>query len=795
MSGRPALPYRATGVPQRLCSFRPFSARTPAPRPRTADGTVKPITKLILAAACLLVAPLAGSLAAGQAPSPATLRGRVVDARSGAALPRVLVAVDGGPGVETGTDGRFRFEGLAAGPVRLYVSAVGYGLVQRLLELSPGEVRELEIPLSEGAATYTETVTVNPDRFRGPEAGVPSQHTLGAADLQNLRGVLADDALRAVQALPGVATGDDFRSEFSVRGSDFSHMNFTVDGFQTPFLMHMVRAVEERANTGSVAMINSDVLSEVTLQNGGYPQRTGNRTGADLSFTMREGSRERHLARASVSGTSASFTLEGPLGRQKRGSWLVSGRKSYLDLVINRLSDEGLSFGFADVQSKLRYDLSARQSVFATFLAGRSELREVPERGDETGLFVGANGSAIAVAGWRAAMGRALVSAAVMGAANGFANRTIGGIRTEEGGTDQLAARVDLAVNLRRVQWEAGAVVEHVDEAQRRQREISRTVTRVTTDFERGAARYGAYALLRLRPAAGVMIAPGVRADRSGLTSQTTGSPWVQAELALPRGVTVRAAGGLYQQFPDVEDVTGALAGDRLQPERALHTDLSVESRLSPATRVQMTLYNRRDDGMIRRPGFETRIVDGRLVRGAFDARYANAADGDARGVELLVQRSAPTALSGWLSYSYGRNRYTDRSTGERYWGDLDQRHTFNAYAFYRFSHRYSASAKLRTGSNFPIPGYYALADGRYYVSDRRNALRLPSYTRLDLRGNRTFDWSRRRLTLFVEVLNVLNRENVRFNPPRISSTTREVTRLFDSLVPVVPSAGVLVEF
>jgi hypothetical protein len=80
-------------------------------------------------------------------------------------------------------------------------------------------------------------------------------------------------------------------------------------------------------------------------------------------------------------------------------------------------------------------------------------------------------------------------------------------------------------------------------------------------------------------------------------------------------------------------------------------------------------------------------------------------------------------------------------------------------------------------------------------LSDRRNALRLPFYGRLDLRANRTFDWSRKRLTVFVEVINVLNRENVRFNPPRVSTTTRQVTRLFDSLVPVVPSAGILLEF
>ena len=73
--------------------------------------------------------------------------------------------------------------------------------------------------------------------------------------------------------------------------------------------------------------------------------------------------------------------------------------------------------------------------------------------------------------------------------------------------------------------------------------------------------------------------------------------------------------------------------------------------------------------------------------------------------------------------------------------------------------------------------------------------MRLPVYGRLDLRANRTFSWARRRLTLFAEVINVLNQDNVRFSPPRINTTTRQVTRLFDSLVPVIPSAGVLIEF
>ena len=118
-----------------------------------------------------------------------------------------------------------------------------------------------------------------------------------------------------------------------------------------------------------------------------------------------------------------------------------------------------------------------------------------------------------------------------------------------------------------------------------------------------------------------------------------------------------------------------------------------------------------------------------------------------------------------------------------------------NLYGLCRISPRTSVSAKLRMGSNFPAPGYYTESAGKYYVADTRNGVRLPSFARFDMRLNRTFTWSTRRLTLFAEVINVLNRENVRYHPPSIDVRTLEARRLFESLLPVVPSAGLLFEF
>jgi hypothetical protein len=66
----------------------------------------------------------------------------------------------------------------------------------------------------------------------------------------------------------------------------------------------------------------------------------------------------------------------------------------------------------------------------------------------------------------------------------------------------------------------------------------------------------------------------------------------------------------------------------------------------------------------------------------------------------------------------------TDVVSDERYPADFDQRHTVNIYSGYRWSGRTSVSARFRYGSNSPF-------------TDRK-----------------------RRLTLFLEVINVLNRDD-----------------------------------
>ena len=194
-----------------------------------------------------------------------------------------------------------------------------------------------------------------------------------------------------------------------------------------------------------------------------------------------------------------------------------------------------------------------------------------------------------------------------------------------------------------------------------------------------------------------------MRIDHWTLTGTTALSPWLQSRVPIGAGLSLRAAGGLYRQAPATAEVAGVRGTPTLAVARSVHADLGVEGFIRGAVRWQVTAYNREDRDWLRLQGTEPRVSGLLFVPVSTTTHWLNALDGHARGVEWLVERRASRGISGWLSYALGFNRYTDSVSGERFWGDFDQRHTLNAFATYRLSDRTSASARFRIGSNTPV--------------------------------------------------------------------------------------------
>lgn len=752
----------------------------------------------------MLLASLLLSLALG------TVRGIVVESRTGVPLAAVLVTVqDTRQQAVSDAEGRFEIGDVPEGPHTLVVSVVGYGLVRQEVVVRSGAAVEVTLAVAEGASTYVETVTVGAPVFRDADPGVASQAVLGSRDLLALRGVIADDPFRAVQALPEVATGDDFRAEFAVRGLGPSHTGIALDGVDTPLLFHTVRGVND---AGSLALINTDVLESATLLAGAYPQRAGAHLGARLDFTTRDGARDRTRGRTLVGVTALTGVFEGPLPRGRprasdgdaaasaraRGSWLVALRKSYLDWLLREIDPEiDGTFGFTDGQAKVAFDLTNRQLLRATIVSGRSVLNELDDEPGPNTLDRATNRSVIANLQWRYLRSpRLVIDQQVYLVDAGYRNRVVGGRVREEGGDRDVTWRGSVTTELSRAHAVDAGVQAQWLRARRVDRAFTASASATLVDVRESWTAAGAWAHYRWTPTPALQVSPGVRADRSSLTRASALSPYLLAEWRAAPAWRLRASLGRQHQLPVFDQAIFSRPMARvLEAERAWTADAGVEWRAGESWRVRFDGYRREESDRMRFEQSEARMLFGRPVRPG-PAFWANALSGTASGAVVTVERRRANGLSGWVSYSAGRTELRDRLTGERYVSDYDQAHTVNAYGLYRTSGRLSLSARYRYGSNFPLAGYLAPMQGDVYrLAEDRNGVRLPAYSRADARVDWAFTYRRSRLTLFVEVLNALNRQNLGPGSPTIRLSTGAVTDATRRLFPLLPSAGFLVEF
>ena len=748
----------------------------------------------ICASVVILFSTAWPSTTVGQ-PATAPVTGVVLDARTHQPLAGAVVALRN-PALSVATDaeGRFRFEAVPVGSHEFVISLVGYALAKYPVEVQT-EGANITISLTEGAAAYKETVIVRGDVFGVREIGVAGQQSLASAELRQLGGMTLDDPLRAVQALAGANASDDFYGDLTVRGNGFRQLNYTLDGVPAKFLLHTLKFVEDGA---SVTMVNGDVIEHASLLRGAYSQRFDQRLGAALEFSSSEGSRERTRYNLTASGTSASVTADGPLGSSTRGSWIVSARRSYLDLFLKRvLNDSSLAFGFADLFSKVVYDPSDRDQVSATVLVGRSRFdKDTVDLASPLNLGRAAHAGWLATAAWRHTISSGTITQRAFVTGESYENRNGLNTTVAEGRATDSGYRMDLALTsgASRV-FEAGWSLERLGARQQQISQVPGWHIFGGEDFASHAQKVGAYG--QLHWAFGPLtVTPGARVDRFGLTGDWTASPWLQADWQASTNLRVVLNAGLHHQFPEFVQVVGRRGDADLRPERALHFDAGLEGRLSTTMRWQVTGYDREERDVIDLPDQYYRRIGGVLQPQSNTSRYANRLEVRSRGVELMLQRKSPDALSGWIAYSFGRTRDTDRVTGETFDGDFDQRHTLSLFGRYRLSDRMSANARWRFGSNRPIVGYVDReSNGQYFVSSTRNATRVPVYSRLDARIDRTYPWGNRRLTLFAEVANLLDRRNLRQVPPSIDARSGRVFGPLDTMFPIVPSIGATLEF
>ncbi len=756
--------------------------------------------KKLLLVVSLLVSCLLQSVLSQQ-PQTFALRGRVVVARTGEPVAKVrIIANQADQSTTTDDNGEFTLHTIPAGQVDLYITTVNYGLVKKTITLKAGENELFLIALNEDAAALTEKVTITADPYETGETNAASEQTLNKGELQTLASVLLGDPVRAAQALPGVTANDDFRSEFAIRGAGFDRIGLYLDDVLTDNFVHTVQG--GFPDTGSLSVVNADTVSSVSLMSGAFPSKYGDRTAAVLDVRSRDGNRVKPTGRVAASLSGLSGIVDGPFAKG-RGSYLFAARKSYVGYLVRRINDANQFtnnppvLGFEDVQAKALYDLSERNQAGVSLIYGAFNYDRNRDRNllGVNNVFRGDSRNLLLNGHWSFTRDtRFFWQTRVFDLRTTFKNVNGDETTLDDGKRNQFGGRSDVnwqASGSHRI--EAGLYIRslRVDTFSRRFDFFARTFA--VTGFNRRGTEQGYYAQDTWSDERkGLSLTGGSRLEHSGATGETRLSPRASFSWAIGDAWRIRAAVGRYYQFPDFEQMFGRLGNPELRAEGSTHYNASVEHLFGDRIRLRAEVYDREDMDIFFSLS-EPRIVGNSVTFTEFPFR--NDLSGHARGMELTLQRRSANKLAGWISYAYSRSELTDVGTGLSFASDTDQRHTVNVYGSYRFTETWNLSGAWRYGSGQPIPGFFRQVGSGYFLSSNRNLTRLPDYSRADLRLSKAFLFKKWKLTVTGEVLNAMNRNNVRYAGFDGFGFDGRVFGQLDRILPILPSAGVVIEF
>jgi hypothetical protein len=687
-----------------------------------------------LLAACLSAAP-------SIAQDDWRVQGSVLDALSGQPIEGAVVSA-GDLRVTTDAKGGFEIIPVTSSTT-LQFEAPGY-LDTRLAVDSSGPRVRLEVRLFP-RNDFVETVQV---RARPPEDEEPSAYRMAPNEVLQVAGSV-DNIFRTLDTLPGVASVEDFGSRLSVRGGSPDQNLTIMDGVEIhdPFRL-----------SGLTSAFNPEIIDHFELTAGGFGAKYGDRLSSILVVDNRVPSRT-FGGTASVSVTDANVVAEGAIPGTESGSWLLTGRRTYYDLVAGITSDNRYpSFDDLQAQASLALGPKRRLSFVGLRSRERSDFDVHRDKGEDVALVTDAGNDLVSASlDWLS--GPSLVSTTTLAwyrnrdAAN--VNGTIFQMaKRSNAADDDVALGLDEFIfdrwflvsdgSLREdLSWQAasshtlelGAEL-HLLSTEVRWESLGedRNLQEANGSSVRGGAglpdfvdstlssnRGGAWIQDRWRVSPGISLEPGLRFDWSTANQRSTLSPRFAARFDLGPGTALRAAIGRYTQSPGYEKLIHADyfvdlgRAAELEYEDSTHVVLGVEREIGPGFVARFEGYYKSFSDLVvgRLETDAERLA--RIARYDFpeELRFSiptapiittvpsNDSGGRAYGLDFYLARVDPAArISGWISYTLGK---AERDAYSRtYPLEYDRRHSLDVVGRYRWSERFDIAVTARLASGFP---------------------------------------------------------------------------------------------
>jgi len=734
----------------------------------------------------------------------AEIHGVVKNAEGGEPLSKIQVTIaESNLRVETAKDGKFQFNGVPPGNYTLRVSGVGYrGVAQSFSLFPPDDSKEFEIFLVPDFFRRNEVVEVHGDVFEPRDWPAVGDFNLTSSELQQSSTVAVNDPYRSLQSLPGVSasSNNDLQAQFSVMGAPYEDVGVYVDDVRVPNLLHTIPGFPDAA---SLSLFTGNDVDELRLLPVAYPVRYAEDAGAALEITTRTGTEGPPAFHFSAGLVDVEGLAEGGFSRSHHSTWLISARKSYtgyLDQFIdgNSFSDVGIY----DANLKVTYDPTPAHmlSLFATGGQTHVSNPSIPIT-DPPDTFKGGNNDlAIGRLGWRWQISpHILLDTRVAYVRSGYEQDNPTGVILQSSLDREWSTGTILSWN-----WRKGGTLEtgysirwpHINDTFN-VFDLGETPVSISDKFRlhsqnaffqfsqdfwnsrvrvQGGVRWAEEAPFRVGPFREERVQP--------VTGQAS------AFFRILHNTQIEAGWGKYAEFLLSGGcnnlVTGQLFCAAAAPYESTQYLVAIEQLIGDRARLRIEGFDRENQS---RSDFYIQQTSSALGTNLLTGRDYS------RGMQILLQRRSENRLSGWIGYTLV---FADQksvavsfpglpfplSSNSPYQSTLvDQRHSVNLFASYRLTPTIRLGVKNLYGSGYPvIPGNFS-------------AYRLGTYERLDLRIDKSWQFSKWKLGLYGELLNTTSHYNPIFSGFNVGPTGMVLGLLSSQGVPITPTVGIAFDF
>ncbi len=248
---------------------------------------------------------------------------------------------------------------LPKGKYRLIFSYVGYQSQETEIDLTKNLSLNFELP---SEATMLQDLVIQGDREdKNIQEVTMSRNVLDIEQIKSLPALFGEpDILKIVQMQPGVITAAEGTSGFFVRGGSADQNLVLIDEAPVYDPSHFF---------GLFSVFNADVIKDTELYKGGIPANFGGRLSSILDVRTKDGNNKKLAGSGGIGTLASRFMLEGPI-KKDESSFLISGRRSYVDLFLIG-NDEVNNLYFYDANAKINWRKNNNNRFFVAFYLGR----------------------------------------------------------------------------------------------------------------------------------------------------------------------------------------------------------------------------------------------------------------------------------------------------------------------------------------------------------------------------------------------------------------------------------------